>query len=552
VKRLRAAEYCGALLVGVLILAWFFKYTVRSRFDLLPGNIGDAKFLLYLCEHWYEVFTGHAVWLSPGFFYPLTGTLGFSESLFLFGVVYSLFRVAGRDSYAAFELIVIGLPFLGYVGAWLMLRKWLRFSAISACLGAAVFAYSSALYSSMAHAQLEAVSFLPFMVMLLGRYVSRLGAQDERANICGLAFFVILPLLAYTSFYTTWFFLLWITLAASLFGLWLFLTGKRDVIRVWGSKIRISAPGIAANFAVGGIFSLPFLLTYVPALQLFSRRPFEEIVPMLPSPIDFLNVGFENYAWGWLLRAANPLLQARPLFWELDKGLPLILFIVFVCGTFASIWKSRYGQSGRDVLVLICAMTVWLAWFFMVKLDGYSLWWFVYRFFPGGGAIRAVYRFNINLMLPVVIVVGFVIDEWLTILKRRASRLGIIALIALAIAMVFEEGNRHRDLLSKSQERGFRSTVPPAPEYCRAMVIRAETDTHMGWWGPLQLDAMLIAQANRIPTLNGYSGWFPDDWALQFPTEDNYEEAVRNWATHHNVLSGLCTFHYETRQWQKL
>jgi hypothetical protein len=272
---------------------------------------------------------------------------------------------------------------------------------------------------------------------------------------------------------------------------------------------------------------------------------------MLPSPIDFLNVGFENYAWGWLLRAVNPLLQARPLFWELDKGLPLILFIVFVYGSFASIWKSRYSQSGRDLLVLICAMTVWLAWLLMVQLDGYSLWWFIYRFLPGGGAIRAVYRFNINLMLPVVIVVGFVMDEWLTILKRRASRLGITALIALAIAMVFEEGNRHRDLLSKSEERAFRSTVPPAPDYCRAMVIRAETDTHMGWWGPLQLDAMLIAQANRIPTLNGYSGWFPDGWALQFPTQDNYEQAVRNWATHHNVLSGLCTFHYETRQWQK-
>src|SRR5438105_2202138 len=99
-------EFCVVLIVGLLLLAWFLKYTVTSRFDLIPGNIGDAKFLLYICEHWYQVFTGRASWLSPAFFYPQTGTLGFSDSLFLFGLVYSAFRSIGRDSYAAYEIVV--------------------------------------------------------------------------------------------------------------------------------------------------------------------------------------------------------------------------------------------------------------------------------------------------------------------------------------------------------------------------------------------------------------------------------------------------------------
>src|SRR6266704_5306881 len=86
----RLTEWVVVLPVGLLLLGWFVKYTVMSRFDVIPGNIGDAKFLLYLCEHWYQVFTGRADWLSPAMFYPQTGVLGFSDALFLFAFVYSL------------------------------------------------------------------------------------------------------------------------------------------------------------------------------------------------------------------------------------------------------------------------------------------------------------------------------------------------------------------------------------------------------------------------------------------------------------------------------
>ena len=204
--KLSLKECIGVALVGLLLLGWFVKYTVTSRFDVIPGNIGDARFLLYLCEHWYQVFTSRADWLSPGMFFPQTGTLGFSDSLFLFGTVYSLLR---------------------------------------------------------------------------------------------------------------------------------------------------------------------------------------EVV---------------------------------------------------------------------------------------------------------------------------------------------------------------EQGNAHRDVFSKSVERAFMASVPPAPRACRAMVMMAQNDTHMGWWAPLQIDAMLIAQANYISTVNGYSGWTPDNWTLHMPTEPGYKARVREWVMGHN-LDELCSFQYETRTW---
>src|SRR5437867_2858617 len=99
----RLAELAAVVAVGLLLLGWFVKYTVTSWFDAIPGNIGDAKFLLYICEHWYQVFTGRADWLSPGIFYPQAGVLGFSDALFLFGAAYSLLRTLGFDSYVAYQ-----------------------------------------------------------------------------------------------------------------------------------------------------------------------------------------------------------------------------------------------------------------------------------------------------------------------------------------------------------------------------------------------------------------------------------------------------------------
>jgi hypothetical protein len=298
------------------------------------------------------------------------------------------------------------------------------------------------------------------------------------------------------------------------------------------------------------IFSIPFLVTYVPVIRLFSRRPFDEVVPMLPSPIDMINVGFENYTWGWLLRAVNPLLQARPIFWELDKGLPLLTFIVFTYATFRVVREVHAASPIREHLVLVCALTVWLAWFLMLKVHSYSLWWLVYQFFPGGGAVRAVYRFNISLMLPVVIVVAWIFDDWLRRFRQYGNWSSLLGMAIISLVMTIEHGNGHRDVLSKSAERTFMATIPAAPDSCRAMVIRADEDTHMGWWAPLQIDAMLIAQASHIPTLNGYSGWFPDQWTLHFPTQAGYDQQVRNWAAAHKVMSGLCSFHYETRTWR--
>ena len=46
---------------------------------------------------------------------------------------------------------------------------------------------------------------------------------------------------------------------------------------------------------------------------------------------------------------------------------------------------------------------------------------------------------------------------------------------------------------------------------------------------------MLFAQVRGIATVNGYSSFFPDGWALDEPASPGYPAAVRDWARRNGI-----------------
>jgi hypothetical protein len=65
-------------------------------------------------------------------------------------------------------------------------------------------------------------------------------------------------------------------------------------------------------------------------------------------------------------------------------------------------------------------------------------------------------------------------------------------------------------------------------------------------WSLYAIDSMFIALNHSIPTLNGYSAWWPDQWALQNPQEPGYKALVARWIER-NHLSSVCEFDIESR-----
>jgi hypothetical protein len=60
---------------------------------------------------------------------------------------------------------------------------------------------------------------------------------------------------------------------------------------------------------------------------------------------------------------------------------------------------------------------------------------------------------------------------------------------------------------------------------------------------------MLFAEVRNIPTVNGYSSWFPDGWALDDPGSPRYPGAVRDWAERNGIAPELCALELPAGRW---
>jgi hypothetical protein len=65
-------------------------------------------------------------------------------------------------------------------------------------------------------------------------------------------------------------------------------------------------------------------------------------------------------------------------------------------------------------------------------------------------------------------------------------------------------------------------------------------------WSLYGVDAMFVAFALGIPTLNGYSAWAPEGWDLYNPQEAPYAERVTRWIDEHH-LTGVCELDIDAR-----
>ena len=65
----------------------------------------------------------------------------------------------------------------------------------------------------------------------------------------------------------------------------------------------------------------------------------------------------------------------------------------------------------------------------------------------------------------------------------------------------------------------------------------------------VQIDAMMIALAQRLPTINGYSGLNPPGWNFYDTRAADYEQRAKHWALRRGVENGLCRIDVASGQW---
>jgi hypothetical protein len=562
---------------SVVLFCIFYRGLIASGFDKIPGDDGDSFLYLYILEHWYRrLFLGQGGWLASSSLFPLANTLGYSDCMFLFALPYGFLRALSLDLVTAYQFTLMLAHIIGYATFYWLLRSVLLLRRGPALLGASLATLNNAFYVSIGHTQLFTIGLIPPAMLLAATFLRRAYGPARIRRLAGAGLAILLPLMLYTGYYVTWFLIFFGFLISAILLLADCLARRATgVATVWrwfcGQKAEVLAYLLLALTAF-----MPFVVTYLPTVREIGGRKFVEVRATLPNWFDFANVGPANLLWGSLFRHTFPDANTRPLSWELTKGVAPETLLLFLIGTLWGVWSllaqrrvrksdstlrgpasELAGLEGRQsilpVLAAVLAAGVLISWLLLLRVDDYSSWWLVHKIFPGGTAIRAVFRFQHVLMFPVAVVIAVLFDAgWGKLnaapsaFKTTVLRVLLVAAGALALAEQYNAGDYY--LASKSALLAELGNVPPAPPVCHLFFLtppRQHTRQSYGF----NTEAMLIAQRAGIPTLNAYTSGPPPNWGLSDIYAPDYIFRVVAWLDLHEMHNDICSLSAETWQW---
>ena len=212
-------------------------------------------------------------------------------------------------------------------------------------------------------------------------------------------------------------------------------------------------------------------------------------------------------------------------------------------------WRVRH-RPAFQLMAVSSLCLVLLA----LSVRGYTPWKAIFDFFPAAGAIRAVSRVAIHLLLPAA--VGLAMATEALVISRRWILFSAVLVVVAAeqvsprpadawapvVANEVLLQNKVEQAAAGASCRAFLYT--PSPASCSAdepWIVRHSRAVNA------HLDAMWASNRTDIPTLNGYSGTLPPRypfWGLSYcgPEDDARIKAmIAGWCLSHGCRpSSVC------------
>lgn len=547
--------------IALLGVAWMYREFFSSGFHFIAGDEGDSRFIIAILDHWLNVIRHGDELRSPPFFYPERHVLGYSESFLLFVPLYGFFRLFQFDSFLAYELVLISLTATSLVSVYLLLTRELRFPPFVSVISALVFSCSNMTYLAVGHGQLLSVAFVPIIIKVVFvcyRFVNR-GSKYKGGALLGLAG-GLLGLEFATCYYIAWSLcLLGSIFITSFLAVLLLFNWKRLGARIISGREWLLPIGMGA---VGfGLGLIPFLYIYAPIYSRMGGRTFLEVLQYLPRLSDIVNVGSANLLWGGIVTMLCGAANERPAGHEMMFGWPLgEVLVVCVAGALSVrhlMWKRR-DISMSDWMVdaaVVSGVVTWLVGLLLYTRFGeFSLWTWVYRYVPGADGLRVPQRMNMVSNGFVSLAVGYFL-RWLLTLDSinvyfMRPRLKLVLIGAVGFLVFGEQRNNARThWLDRPQNLAILRGVRNPPSRCVVFYVGSAAGGDRPWYAN-QIDGMLAAVRFRLPTVNGYSGVFPESWSLQNLNDKNYEARAITLALSGPTHDGVCSLDLRTGCWR--
>lgn len=541
-----------------------FRDTLMSGFDHVGGDWEDGMLIIGITEHWYQLLLGRFSWNTLPMFYPVTGNLGYSDTLFIYGLIHSLWRSVGFDVFLAFSTTLLTVCALGLWGMWRLLGLMPAVPLVVRIWGVLLFALVSPINSSISnsHLQFAAAWLSPWFFWLIWKVLNSDLKEQMRFSGCLGG---CLAILAFSTFYTAWYLIFYLCLCLSWFVILRYISVLKTVfpnegilfgvnLKCWSfveDLKRFTQLKRISLLSFGGIFVLlvlPFCWVYLPVLKNIGGSSFGSLM----SLVDYVNAGQHNVLWGWMHEWLG--LEKRHLYWELRLGFPPVTFLSLIS---AAVWvflkgKIAQGQFPRQTeeglwwrVLPLLLLALFTSWLLMLKIGGSGLWVLVNEFVPGASVIRVVARFNTLLSLPVVLTLVFVIGYWWRKGSDQMSARwhhGKVYGLSFLMVILLAEQIRHgydKPMLLRSQALEALNSIPEAPTGTQVFALSSGSliDIPGTQAGSVrdQMLALHLAQQRGMQTVNGYSGRFPPSWHLIDPRDSSYEVNLRGWMLRHEI-----------------
>lgn len=492
-------------LAGGLSVA--FKPTFDSRFAHLQTETGDAVLNHYLLEHsWRCVSDSNycGTLLSPPFYYPAKLVLAYSENLLGAAPVYWALRL-GLPEDLAYQWWMIVLSGLNFV-AFAVVARWLGCNHFLTVFGAYLWAFALVHVEQAKHQQTIPRFWMPFAAY----YAWQLALAPSVRSLNRLLGCVFLQ--ATACIYTGWFLAAGVGVfipaavglrPGGLRELWAFARQRRGaVLRVCGFW--------AATLVV---WFTPYLI-----VNWGMARAYADCVDLMPTGAAWLT-GPPGSRWSHTLARILP-----PVYLDcwIFSGFGLYLLVVVAT---VHVWKLGPERARRPELVFVaaCLLTAAAWWVISLRMIGdVSLWW-LFRFVPGGQAIRAIARIYVSIYLFGTLAAVV----WLQVVTGRIGRcwLRALALAAVVAPVIYEQTGYEPQSVHKAE-------FYPLARECGEVMRGADAAYVLPVFGkdreihPAVL-AMWAGMYANVPVINGYSGRGPD--GLPPGWESLSDDQIRTW-----------------------
>ncbi|MBV9748726.1 MAG: hypothetical protein JO157_07920 [Acetobacteraceae bacterium] len=524
------------------------------RFAWLPGpsaSIGDTAdgmILTATLEHWFRVFTGRAAdWLSPGWFWPATGTLGLTDTYFLIALPYGVVRALGFGPFGSYTASVAVLATTGFWGLVGLTRRCGVPAAIAGAM-AFVFAFGALPTFKLHHGQTYTVMLAPILGLLLhSAWRSRKGAATAAwAGAAG----VMYGLMTLTAPQTAWF----LGFSAGLAGIALLLltvpfgvlpvSRKREELL---QKTVTIAAGGALGLAVGFV---PVLLVYSSALA-GRRRFWADVLSFSPRFTDLLNVQPGNLLWEGPLRLAGITDIPGRSVSEMALGFtPVLALSALVALLLLGRARRLAGPHPWDLPARAFLAAAFMGWLITVNYGAVAPWRLVFDYVPGASGIRTPFRIQLASFFFLCFGLAHAAARAMAVAAARSSP-GLAAAIGAVLALCVVEQAGPTTTVRNTRELARWLVASHRPSFpCEAFYVLPLSKPSYLQWFEQESDAMMLSQWIGMPTLNGNSSWMPRGYEMVHIDWPNYAANKLAWIDAHDLRDRVCGVEPRAGRWE--